>query len=76
MSNKALEIYTQKTDSLVLEMVGGHYVISTTQRMRADLVWATRSVRHTLDEAQALFAKHKRDMLKHTHCIGDESKIH
>ena len=73
-STKHLKLFERKNGTVMIHLYGTKYVITTTQRLRADLVWSTESVRPTIDDAMKLFDAHKECILSHGHCTGD--KIH
>ncbi len=72
---KDLKTFERKNGSVVLQAVGSQYKITTAQRIRMDLVWATESVRPTLDAALQLFHTHKNCLMATGHCVGDNTYL-
>ena len=72
---KELKTFERKNASVILQTTGSQYVITTSQRIRMDLVWVTESVRATIDEALQEFTKHKLCIMSNRHCIGDKSHL-
>lgn len=74
-ATKDLKKFERKNGTIVLQSHGGQYIITTAQRIRMDLVWATESVRSTLADAMQLFLKHKQCIQTNGHCIGDNTHL-
>ena len=72
---KQLDKFERKNGTILLDDHGTHFVVTTAQRIRADLVWATESVRLTKDDAIKEFKKHKECILARGHCVGDNTYL-
>ena len=76
MSNaKDLKKFEHKHGTVVLSTVGSQFVITTTQRVRMDLVLATTSVRQNIVDALAKFDEHKECIKGWGHCVGDNTHL-
>ena len=72
---KNLEKFERKKDVVFVNLCDAKYVVKTSQRIRADLVWVTESVRSSIDDALQVFARHKEQMLANRICVGDRSYL-
>ena len=72
---KNLKTFERKNGTVVLRASDSQYIITTAQRIRMDLVWATESVRSTLADALHVFAQHKQCIKSNGHCVGDNCHL-
>lgn len=70
---KNIDLFESKNGTVSMSAHGAQFVITTVQRIRADLVWATESARSTIEEAKELFAKHKECISAYGQCVGDRA---
>lgn len=71
-TTKDLKIFERKNGTIVLSNDGAQYIITSAQRVRMDLVLATKSVRTNINDAIAKFNEHKACIKSYAHCRGDE----
>lgn len=69
---KELQTFERKNGTIVLFADGAQYIITTAQRVRMDLVLATKSVRTNINDAIDKFNEHKARIMSYAHCNGDE----
>ena len=72
---KHLDKFERKNGTVLLYAYGTQFFVTTAQRIRADLVWTTESVRASIEEAKEIFAKHKECILACGHCVGDKTYL-
>lgn len=74
-SKKHIKFFERKNGTVMIHLNGSSYIITTAQRLRADLVWSTESVRSTIDDAMKVFDAHKECIMSYGHCVGDRIRL-
>jgi hypothetical protein len=75
MSQGIMDSFTHKHDTLLMEMIGNKFIVTSVQVVRADVTWVSESVVDTLQDASKIFAEQKQCILNHGRCIGMKNYI-